>query len=53
MLLKKQTSEPITITGLRPTLSAIFPLNGRDTMAVTVNSEMISPLYCAPPRLVK
>jgi hypothetical protein len=52
-LLKKQTIEPTIITGTLPTLSAIFPLKGRDTMAVTVNKEMINPLYSGPPKLVK
>jgi len=45
--------EPAMITGTRPILSASFPLKGRDSIAVTVNSEMISPLYSAPPRLVR
>jgi hypothetical protein len=34
-------------------VSASFPLNGRDSIAVSVNSEMISPLYCAPPSAVR
>ena len=37
------------ITGFLPILSASFPLNGLDTSAVTVKSEMISPLYSGPP----
>ena len=32
------------ITGLRPNLSASLPLNGRESIAVRVNKEMISPL---------
>jgi len=41
------------ITGTRPILSVSLPLNGRDNMAVNVKREMISPLYSAPPRLVR
>ena len=41
------------ITGLRPSRSASLPLKGRESMAVTVNKEMINPLYSAPPNFVK
>jgi hypothetical protein len=51
--MKKQNSVPITITGMRPTLSAIFPLKGREINAVMVNNEMINPLCSAPPKLVR
>lgn len=50
MLQTKHTSEPTTMTGLRPIRSASFPLNGRDNNAVTVNSAMINPLCFPPPR---
>ena len=49
-LQEKQTRDPVMITGLRPILSASFPLKGRDTSAVTVKSDMINPLYSAPPK---
>jgi hypothetical protein len=42
------TVPPKMITGFRPMLSASLPLNGREIRAVSVNSEMISPLCCAP-----
>ncbi len=50
---RKHTAEPKTITGTRPYLSASLPLKGLDIIAVNVKSEMISPLYSAPPRLVR
>lgn len=37
------------MTGTLPTLSANFPLKGLDIIAVNVNSEIIRPLYSAPP----
>jgi len=53
ILMITQTDVPITITGILPTLSAIFPLKGREIMAVIVNNEIISPLYSAPPKPVR
>ncbi len=52
-LMNTHTDVPMTITGILPTLSAIFPLKGLEIMAVIVNNEMINPLYSAPPRLVR
>ncbi len=49
----KQTKDPTIITGTRPTVSANFPLNGREAMAVRVNNEIMKPLYCPPPMLVR
>ncbi len=49
----KHTIDPAIITGTRPILSASLPLNGREIIAVTVNSEMINPLYSAPPSDVR
>ena len=41
------------MTGTRPTVSVIFPLNGRETPAVSVNRAIISPTYSRPPILVR
>jgi hypothetical protein len=49
----KQTSDPTIITGTLPTVSASFPLKGREHIAVMVNKDIIYPLYCAPPKLVR
>lgn len=45
--------DPAIITGFLPILSASFPLNGREIIAVTVNREMIKPLYSPPPSDVR
>ena len=41
------------ITGTRPMLSDNFPLNGRDSIAVRANNEMINPLNSSPPNAVR
>ena len=48
-----QTSDPKTMTGTRPMVSVNFPLKGREIPAIRVNNAIISPLYSAPPILVK
>lgn len=40
---------PKIMTGLLPTKSASFPLKGLLTAAVKAKSDMIKPLYSAPP----
>ncbi|MNK88580.1 hypothetical protein D3C87_1085480 [compost metagenome] len=46
---KKQTIDPIAMTGTRPHRSVNLPLKGRDIPAVKVNKAMIKPLCSAPP----
>jgi hypothetical protein len=41
------------MTGTLPIVSASLPLNGREHIAVTVNNEIIKPLYAGPPKLVR
>lgn len=41
------------MTGFLPMRSASLPLKGREIMAVSVKSEMINPLYSAPPSEVR
>lgn len=48
-----QTSDPKIITGTRPTVSVNLPLKGLDIPAINVKSAMMSPLYSAPPSLVR
>jgi len=49
----KHTSDPNTITGMRPTVSASLPENGRLSPAVSVNKAMMKPLYSPPPSRVR
>src|SRR5690606_24641775 len=44
-----QTKAPKKITGIRPILSASFPLKGREINAVTVNKAMINPFNSGAP----
>ena len=53
MLQIKHTTPPTIITGFRPIMSVNFPLKGREAIAVSVNNEIINPLYCSPPNRVK
>jgi hypothetical protein len=39
--------------GTRPIVSVNFPLKGLEIPAVNVNKAMISPLYSAPPSVVR
>ena len=43
---------PAYITHFRPTMSAIFPENGRESPAETEKSRMINPLWFSPPNFV-
>ena len=48
----KEQITPAYMTHFRPTMSAIFPENGREIAAETENNRMINPFLFSPPRLV-
>ena len=43
-IIAPDTTEPTTMTGTRPRVSARRPLNGREIMAVSAKRDMINPL---------
>ena len=43
---------PAYMTHFRPTMSAIFPENGREIPAEIENNKMISPFWFSPPKFV-